>query len=322
MYFVTQFYSHDAWRRWRDDNRVDSSSRRVSSEYSDEMPSRAAWKKSVEFGPIETFAELVERAAFLQVMNKRHVLYFRGTAQDYAKDTEHPGLDLPSMLRAPRGGRLTIELLRQRWNDLETQAGTWARLLRDHHPRHRTLAHYPETSWAVQQHYKDLLPTPDETPDDRRAQSLYLDVTHSVRIAAAFALAGRTHDSELAYVTVVALPQTTGSITFDADEQLQLMRLSAVCPPKALRPQLQEGYLVGRFPRIPLNEIDIDDVNALEEFHSLRRRTIAIIPLRVNEGFWGGHGALAWDALLRCPWFETLPKPRWHNGALEFHGAR
>jgi hypothetical protein len=318
MYFVSQFYSHEAWQQWRDRRRVDLRARRHTSDYADLEGGRAAWRTSVLFEQIDTFAELVERVAFLQVMNKRHVLYFRGSAQDYSKDTEHPGLDLPSMLRAPPGGRITIELLRQRWNDLEDQAKAWEPLLRDHHPRHRTLTHYPETSWAVQQHYKDLLPKHDDPSDDRRAQSLYLDVTHSVRIAAAFALAGRTQDGELAYVAVVALPQTTGSITFDADEQLQLMRLSALCPPNALRPQLQEGFLVGRFPRPPLTELNVGNVITLEEFHSLRRRTVAIIPLRVNGQFWGRYGALESDALLRCPWFESLPKPSWNNGALKF----
>ena len=194
-------------------------------------------------------------------------------------------------------------------------------MLDEHHPRPNTVAHYPQTCWAVQQHYKDRLPEANDASGDRRAQSLYLDVTHSVRIAAAFAFGSRTQADELAYVTVVALPQTTGSISFNADEQLELLRLSAVCPPKALRPQLQEGYLVGRFPRIDLDKIDVRDTIALEEFHSLRRRTIAIIPVRVNERFWGDHGALERKAILRCPWFDALPTPTWNGEAFEFPRA-
>lgn len=326
MYFVTQFYSADAWRQWAAGKFPDSSNRHDTNEYTAgagaSFASRDDWRTRVTLAPIRTFAELAECASFLQVMNKRHVLYFRGTRSDYWKCTSFPGLDLPSMLRPLSVSKaLDTHLLRSRWENLKVQAEDWKNLLQKDHPRRRTLEYYPETIWAIQQHYKDLLPPRLHEGADARAQSMFLDVTQSLRVAATFALDGREHAKEHAYVSVVALPQTTSSITYEADEQLQLIRLSSVCPPKALRPQLQEAYLVGRFPHPTLEQLEkeISKIERLEERYSLRRRTIAIIPIEVNDSFWGEHGMLSPSALLHCPWFESLhPKPEWNGDRLRF----
>jgi hypothetical protein len=88
--------------------------------------------------------------------------------------------------------------------------------------------------WAILQHY-EVCATP------------LLDVSHSLRIAASFA----THShSDECFVQVIALPNLAGSVTASSEEGIQIIRLSSICPPQALRPHFQEGYLVGEYPEM------------------------------------------------------------------------
>jgi hypothetical protein len=74
-----------------------------------------------------------------------------------------------------------------------------------------------------------------------------LDVTHSLRIAASFA----SHRSESrGFLFVLGVPNLSGAITASADAGVQIVRLSSVCPPSAVRPHIQEGYLLGEYPEI------------------------------------------------------------------------
>ena len=88
--------------------------------------------------------------------------------------------------------------------------------------------------WSILQHY-EVCPTP------------LLDVTHSLRIAASFAALG---DVEDAHVMVIGVPHLSGAVTASADAGLQIIRLSSVCPPSAVRPHIQEGYLLGEYPEM------------------------------------------------------------------------
>jgi hypothetical protein len=49
-------------------------------------------------------------------------------------------------------------------------------------------------------------------------------------------------------VYVFGMPNTNGSISYYADEEMINLRLLSICPPVALRPHYQESYLVGTFP--------------------------------------------------------------------------
>jgi hypothetical protein len=46
-------------------------------------------------------------------------------------------------------------------------------------------------------------------------------------------------------VFVLALPFTTGRISSNSEEDITNIRLLSICPPDALRPYFQEGYLAG-----------------------------------------------------------------------------
>ena len=112
------------------------------------------------------------------------------------------------------------------------------------------IARYRILRWAIIQHY-EIHPTP------------LLDVTQSLRIAASFA--SQKNKTNEAFLYVLGVPNSSGAITANAEAGLQTIRLSSVCPPSAMRPHLQEGYLLGEYPEIGdidqeqdyiLNEID------------------------------------------------------------------
>jgi hypothetical protein len=49
---------------------------------------------------------------------------------------------------------------------------------------------------------------------------------------------------------VLGVPNLSGAITASAEAGLQIVRLSSVCPPSAVRPHIQEAYLLGQYPEI------------------------------------------------------------------------
>ena len=131
-------------------------------------------------------------------------------------------------------------------------------------PRKATLRMFKESVWAIAQHY-ELWPTP------------LIDITPNLRAAASFALwNGRSKGN----LYIVAIPPSTNSITFEADEHVVLARLQAVCPPIAKRPHYQDGFLVGRFPFDGPNPNQID--TEPNKFSNLSRRLVARIVL-INE---------------------------------------
>jgi hypothetical protein len=74
------------------------------------------------------------------------------------------------------------------------------------------------------------------------------DVTQPLRVAASFA--SLNHDTTQAFVFVFGVPNLSGAVTASSEANLQIVRLSSACPPEAVRPHLQEGYLLGEYPEI------------------------------------------------------------------------
>jgi hypothetical protein len=108
-----------------------------------------------------------------------------------------------------------------------------------------------------------------------------LDATQSLRIAASFASIGKP--KPVAYLYVLAVPQISGAITASAEAGLQIVRLSSTCPPSALRPHFQEGYLIAEYPEI--QTVDEKQLYPLYEI-DCGRRLLAKFRLRLADGFW------------------------------------
>ncbi|WP_165041246.1 hypothetical protein [Dysgonomonas sp. ZJ709] len=70
-----------------------------------------------------------------------------------------------------------------------------------------------------------------------------LDFTHSLRVACSFAMIDNNTDK--AYISAFGLPYLTNRISVNSEHDTINVRLLSICPPTALRPYFQEGYLIG-----------------------------------------------------------------------------
>jgi len=187
---------------------------------------------------VDSYIELVQKIAELQFRNRDHVLLFRGQVGDYRNKQDNTTLK-PSLFRPDGSGNPDEATLVARFQALEaaeehltTRYKAPEFLGVERLKRHRILR------WAILQHY-EVCRTP------------LLDVTHSLRIAASFAsLPPANGPARKAFVFVIGVPNLSGAITASAEAGLQIVRLSSVCPPTAMRPHIQEGYLLGEYPEI------------------------------------------------------------------------
>ena len=215
-----------------------------------------------------SYTELVDIVSFLSIMNKRHALYFRGQGENWPLI---PSIFRPFWTSLSKTWHSIGESVRERvWSALNEQTRDIVQSACERlpMPRPSTLRMFREASWAIAQHY-ELWPTP------------LIDITPNLRVAASFALwDGRASG----HLYVVALPASTNSVTFDADQHVVLARLAAVCPPVAKRPHFQDGFLAGRFPflspvpHLP-NAIDRNPAHVSD----LSRRLVARIELKDSD---------------------------------------
>jgi len=183
---------------------------------------------------VHSFLDLATKVAELQFRNRDHVLLFRGQTHAF-KNYQHNTSLKPSIFRDASGSNPSSATLIQRFQNLKEAE----RLLAESYEGSGLLGgqwvkRHQIVRWAILQHY-EVCPTP------------LLDVTHSLRIAASFAT--REHAEE-AYIFILGVPNLSGSITASAETGVQIVRLSSVCPPTALRPHIQEGYLLGEYPEM------------------------------------------------------------------------
>ena len=183
---------------------------------------------------VSSFSRLVERVAALSFNNPEYVLFFRGQARDHKRS---PGSTLQSSLfRKPAGAnKLPLDEISRRYRVLSDAE----ELLSERYDLDgdKNVRRFDILRWAILQHYQ-VCPTP------------LLDVTHSLRVACSFA-----HFEDVpreTFLYVLAMPQISGSITASSEAGIQIVRLLSICPPQALRPHYQEGYLVGEYPKITL----------------------------------------------------------------------
>jgi hypothetical protein len=227
-----KFYGLVAWNEWKRSQPKDLS------EW--ERPSAPEWDDN----PVElvaSFRDLVQIVAFLQVMNKRRHLVFRGQSGDFEPT--------PTITRKTAMGPTGVAIspaadLGHYLRELRELGHHVSRILvRDGLPRSRPFEHSLHTPqrrvapWSVIQHY-ELWPTP------------MLDVTTSLRVAATFAIglhhAVRGESARSGFLYVFALDSVDSDVMeLKASSRFAAVRLSAVCPPDTLRPHLQEGLLVG-----------------------------------------------------------------------------
>lgn len=176
---------------------------------------------------VNKFRALVEHVARLAYANPDQLLFFRGQDKDYQNKAGGTTL-YPAIYR---GDTLAARELRHRF-DLLDQA---SRLLVDHFKvsridGHRELRQKRYIQWSILQHY-EVVATP------------LLDFTQSLRVACSFAQLRSTDPT--CYVYVIGLPYITNRISINSEHDIVNVRLLSICPPLALRPYFQEGFLAG-----------------------------------------------------------------------------
>jgi hypothetical protein len=179
---------------------------------------------------VRTFAELVERVAQLSFRNPEFVLFYRGQAKDFCNRVGASSL-YPSIFRSNSSYLQQAEVERRFQRLLRAED-----LLSEQYDLEgaRRIRIHQILRWAILQHY-EVCATP------------LLDVTQSLRVACSFAQQ-QTKTGALIYI--LGLPQISGSVTASSEHGIQIIRLLSICPPSALRPHFQEGFLVGEYPTI------------------------------------------------------------------------
>ncbi|MDB4951586.1 MAG: hypothetical protein JWM27_4235 [Gemmatimonadetes bacterium] len=186
---------------------------------------------------VTSFRELVRKVAEVAIYNPRLYPLFRGQNEDYLNKAGSSKI-YPLIYRPPAGkSRLTHNAILHRVNYLDAVL----KALRAHFRSHPSLlTDHREYWWSLLQHY-ELAKTP------------LLDLTQNLRLAATFALSERSAvpwgARRSGYVFVLGLPHPPACLSPLVDEQMVIVRLQSVCPPEALRPHFQEGFLIGRWPR-------------------------------------------------------------------------
>jgi hypothetical protein len=187
---------------------------------------------------VENYNDLIRTLAKIQYHNPDFVLMLRGQTRDH--QSEGVTILKPSILRESRGRYPGRGPLNERFRRLKNAERELAEAFNRHaipDPKLRVVKHRI-VRWAILQHYKVV-----DTP--------LLDVTLSPRIAASFA----TDDGRpWGFIYVLAVPNISAAVTSSAEAGMQIIRLSSVCPYVAMRPGVQEGYLLGEYPEIDTME--------------------------------------------------------------------
>lgn len=221
---------------------------------------------------VDTYRELVRVVANLAYLNPDHLLFYRGQGVDYANkagaSTFYPSIyrtdPLPKNEIVSRFRRLKFQGQRLA-QAFKTQGVSGA----------AEIAARELLQWSIIQHYEI-----GETP--------LLDVTHSLSVACSFAQDSR--ESERAYIYVFGLPHISNRISVNSEHDTINIRLLSICPPDALRPYFQEGYLLGTWD---VTE-NYNDKTSLD----FNRRLMAKFSIPTSSSFWGkGFGRIPRDLL-------------------------
>lgn len=182
----------------------------------------------------KTYFDLAKKVAELQFLNRDHILLFRGQPADY-RTVKGNSLLKATIFRLAQGKVPTTKILTQRFQVLKrAEAALVERYGKEDFTGRERLKRQRILRWAILQHYEVC-------------RAPLLDVTQSLRIAASFASLGTGGER---FVFVFGVPNVSGAITASSEANLQIVRLSSACPPEAVRPHLQEGYLLGEYPEI------------------------------------------------------------------------
>lgn len=211
--------------------------------------------------PVNTYRELVEHTAALAYLNKDYLLFYRGQGVDF-KNKNDKSTFYPSIYR---GDYLPKREVEHRF-DILTQASSKLVDLLGSRTKDGVgeLKRKKYIQWSILQHY-EVCGTP------------LIDFTHSLRVACSFSLLN--NENSHAYIYVFALPYITNRISINSEHDLINVRLLSICPPDALRPYFQEGYLAATS--------DIEHEYDSKPELDFNRRLVVKFKIPNTKNFWG-----------------------------------
>ena len=217
---------------------------------------------------VSSFEEMVIKVAKLSYLNKDYLLFYRGQRSDH-KNAAGNSSFYPSIYRTQKE-KLSPQLLEHRFKILDQASKILLHKFQSVHAESsKELRNRKYIRWSILQHYEVC-----ETP--------LLDLTQSIRVACSFAL---SHGNNDGLFFVFALPYITNRISVNSEQDIVNVRLISICPPEALRPYFQEGYLVGTDDVTT----EYDDRSSLDFKH----RLVAKFRLDNTKGtFWGDQDSL------------------------------
>lgn len=176
---------------------------------------------------IDNFRDLVEHVARLAYANRNHLLFYRGQDKDYQSKAGGSTL-YPAIYR---GDNLPKAELDVRFRQLESAEQILSDLFEEQKIEGaRDVSRKTYVRWSILQHY-EVAATP------------LLDITQSLRVACSFAQLAST--DKTCFVYVLGFPYPTNRVSINSEEDVVNIRLLSICPPAALRPYFQEGYIAG-----------------------------------------------------------------------------
>lgn len=182
---------------------------------------------------VSSYVELLHKIASLNYHNSRFQLLFRGQQADYKSGKVKASNLYPSILRGFVPNKLErIESLKEQFQILAK-----AEKLLIECNLHSDLSENQLVRWAILQHY-EVCNTP------------LLDLTASLQTALTFSIG----DREYGWLYVFGFPQLTGGVSVSVESKTQVINLSQICPPEALRPHFQNGLLASDYPEIRSRE--------------------------------------------------------------------
>jgi len=231
---------------------------------------------------VSSYSKLMDRIARLSYLNKDYLLFFRGQGTDYTNKAGASTL-YPSIYR---GDRLSREELELRFDLLLGASRRLSDIMQKEKPEgYQDVRRRKYIQWSILQHY-EVCPTP------------LLDLTHSLRVACSFAFLLDSKSDP--YLYVFGLPYLTNRISINSEHDIVNVRLLSICPPDALRPYYQEGYLAGT------DDIttDFDSKGELD----FNNRLIAKFRLSRSKSFWGMGFRQIPESLLypEKDWFKEI----------------
>lgn len=210
---------------------------------------------------VNTYRELVEHVAKLAYLNKDNLIFFRGQTSDYLNKAGNTTL-YPSIYR---GDYIPQKELEYRYSYLESAGKVLAELFeKENIEGFKDVKRKNYIQWSILQHY-EIYQTP------------LLDLTQSLRVACTFALLN--NQNSYGYVYILGLPYITNRISINSEHDIVNIRLLSICPPHALRPYFQEGFVAGTTDITT----DYENKNELD----FKNRLIAKFQIPTNVNFWG-----------------------------------